>query len=260
MHLLCIDESGGDDSGGGNKHFALGGICAFERIPYHLSGDVDEIQRKHFPVITEPIEFRASAIFNGNGEPWHSMPRADRTKLMDEVYRLVARERKGVVLFGVVLNKPDYPSISPIQKTCEELAGHFDAYLYGLENSGDDNQPQRGLMIFDKSRHEKTVQALMAEYRGTGASFGRVKHLAEVPLFTDSKITRMLQLADFIAYAIYRRYESGDTRLLDGILPRFCESAGILHGLKHLNSNYRDCYCPACLSRRPTAAGTTPMV
>ena len=49
------------------------------------------------------------------------------------------------------------------------------------------------------SKHENTVQALLAQYRTTGASFGKIKRLAEVPLFTDSKITRMLQLADFVA-------------------------------------------------------------
>ena len=152
------------------------------------------------------------------------------------------------------MHKPSFQRMSPIQRTCEEIAGHFDAYLQTLEIG---NEKQRGLMIFDQSRHEKTVQALLTQYRTTGASLGVVRHMAEVPLFTDSKITRMLQLADFVAYAIYRRYESSDAQFLDMILPRFSESGGVLHGLKHLNANHQDCFCPACLSRRTstTASG-----
>jgi hypothetical protein len=251
VHLLYVDESGGDDAKSTDAHFVLGGISAFERVPYHLSQEIDQVQAHAFPGVNTPIEFRASAIWNGNGSPWDSMSRADRVALMKKIYKIIGHEQKGVVLFGVALSKHDMPRAAPIQKTCEEMAGHFDAYLQSLE--ADEEEKQRGLMIFDKSRHEKTVQALMTEYRTTGASFGRVRHLAEVPLFTDSKITRMLQLADFVAYAIYRRFESSDAQFFDMILPRFVESGGIIHGLVHLNANKRECYCPACLTRRNAA-------
>jgi hypothetical protein len=186
MYLLYVDESGGDDANAKDQYFVLGGIAAFERVPYHFSAEVDEIQHEIFPGITDPIEFRASAIWSGNGEPWTSLPRTDRMNLMRRIYRLLARETKGISLFGVALHKADFPRAIPIQRTSEELAGHFDAYLTNLEIADSDNEKQRGLMIFDKSRHEKTVQGLMSQYRTTGARFGIVKHLAEVPLFSDS--------------------------------------------------------------------------
>jgi hypothetical protein len=256
MYLLYVDESGGDDANAKDQYFVLGAIAAFERIPFHLSANVEEIQRQAFPSVTEPIEFRASAMWSGNGEPWTSMARPDRMNLMRRIYQLLAQNSKGVSLFGVALHKSDFPKSVPIQKTSEELAGHFDAYLTGLEIADPNHEKQRGLMIFDKSRHEKTVQGLMTEYRTTGARFGTIKHLAEVPLFSDSKITRMLQLADFIAYAIYRRYESQDAQFFDMLLPRFHQQGGVVHGLMHLDTNYRDCYCPACMSRRSSAAAT----
>lgn len=250
LHLLYVDESGGDDPCSQHEHFVLGGISAFERVPYHLSAEVDEIQAEVFPGISDPIEFRASAIWNGNGSPWDSMPRPNRIALMHRIYKLLSKDRKGVVLFAIAMRKPDFPLVSPIEKTCEELAGHFDAYLASIEATAEPAEKQRGLMIFDQSRHERTVQLLLREYRTSGASFGRVKHLAEVPLFTDSKLTRMLQLSDFVAYAVFRRYERGDAQFLDVIMPGFYESGGRLHGLFHLNARYRECFCPACLSRR----------
>jgi len=131
MHLLYVDESGGDDSNAKDNYFVLGGISAIERKPYYLSADVDEIQKKFFPSVSDPIEFRASAIWNGNGSPWDSMDRQTRRELMREIYTLLANQQnvQGVSLFAVALYKPDSRSVSHIQRTCEEMAGHFDAYL-----------------------------------------------------------------------------------------------------------------------------------
>ena len=125
---------------------------------------------------------------------------------MSRIYQFIAAHEQ-LTLFGIPMHKASFASDHPMQKSCEEMAGHFDRYLENLEIEKPQYGKQRGLMIFDQSKHEKTVQALMAQYRTTGASFGRIKRLAEVPLFTDSKITRMLQLADFVAYAIFRYYE-----------------------------------------------------
>jgi hypothetical protein len=52
-----------------------------------------------------------------------------------------------------------------------------------------------------------------------------IKNLSEVPLFLDSKASRLVQLADLIAFACYRFYESQDSRFIDIIKDRF-ESGG----------------------------------
>jgi hypothetical protein len=249
MHLLYVDESGGDDADAQSRHFVLGGVSVFERVPYHLSAQVDQLVKDFCPSAAVPIELRASAIWSGNGEPWQSLQRSKRMELISAVYELLVREKR-TVLFGVVVEKTVPPSVPCVQIACEEMVGHFDAYLSALETETSQSEKQRGLMIFDESRHEKTVQLLMTEYRTTGASFGRVKRLAEVPLFTDSKITRMLQLADFVSYALFKRYERSDAQFFDVILKRFHQNGGRLHGLFHRTPKYLECYCPACMSRR----------
>jgi len=246
---MYVDESGGDDSSASNEYFVLGGLVAFERAPFHICSEVDGIQEEFFPSATGPIEFRASAIWSGNGEPWNSMPKPERGRLMNRMYQFIAN-RDDLTLFAIPMHKASFPSDHPMQKACEEMAGHFDRYLENFEIDKPQHGRQRGLMIFDQSKHEKTVQALLAQYRTTGASFGRIKRLTEVPLFTDSKITRMLQLADFVAYAVFKNYERADGQFLNTILKRFYQSAGKLHGLFHLVAKYQECYCPACLTRR----------
>ena len=77
-----------------------------------------------------------------------------------------------------------------------------------------------------------------------------IRNMAEVPLFVDSRASRLVQLADHVAYAVFRRYESGDASFLDPILPRFDEEDGKLHGLVHMQTVNPHCMCPACMSRR----------
>lgn len=246
MQLLYIDESGGAQHDDDQQHYVLGAVSVFEKRPYFLNQELDALCRELFPQ-SPSVELHASAIFNGNGEPWASLLRQNRIDILKRVYKYIAEQN--ICLFGVAMHKASFKTINPIQRTCEELSGHFDAYLTRLEvDQGRDKQ--LGLMIFDESNHARTLHALLSQYRTTGARFGRVKHIAEVPMFADSKLTRVLQIADFVAYAIFRRYERGDSSFLDLIIHKFDEAQGRLHGLVHLVADYKGCYCPACVTRR----------
>lgn len=55
--------------------------------------------------------------------------------------------------------------------------------------------------------------------------------LAGVPLFLDSRASRLIQLADIIAYVIFRYYEKGDGHFFNLIKHRFDTEGGIVHGL-----------------------------
>lgn len=56
-------------------------------------------------------------------------------------------------------------------------------------------------MIFDKSTYEETIQNLATDFRTVGHQWNVIANLAEVPLFLDSKASRLIQLADLVAYA-----------------------------------------------------------
>jgi hypothetical protein len=248
MWLLYVDESGGVKEVD-QRHYVLAGVAAHEKQPYFMQKEFDQLQQMILPSSNAPIEFHASAIRNGNGEPWQSMDRKDREALLMRAYEKIAATADNVSIFAVVMEKASFTALDPVQKTCEELAGHFDAFLEYLE-ARPGAQKERGLMVFDESNHEKTLHALIEQYRNTGASFGRVRRLAEIPMFTDSRLTRMLQIADLVAYAVFRRYEHGDSKYLDIILHKFHQTGGKIHSLMHLNRNKDSCFCPGCMSRR----------
>lgn len=248
MYLLYVDESG--SPAGNSAHFVLGGVAVFERQTYYLSQKLDNIQEQFFPGEGGVLKLHASALWGGREEPWSSLDYNRRQQLTHSILDCLAEANDpGVVLFAVSIRKSDFPNGDPVEKTLEQLILRFDQFLSRRYYTGDN---QRGLMIFAESHYRERIETLMAEFTKAGTRFGRVKNYCDIPLFAPSAATRMLQLADFVTYSVFRRYETGDTRYLDRILHRFDRDVetGKMHGLTHLVARRQECYCPACLSRR----------
>lgn len=246
MYLLYVDESG-DPNNANENHFVLGGIAVFERQIYHLNEALNELQRQYFPTATGSIEFHASDIYRRNKEPWHSLPRQRCQEIVQSIYRVISESHPiGVVLFSVVIDRGFQAVEDLVGRAFEELCNRFDLYLTRLHKEGNE---QRGLIILDESRYEARLKQLLVTYRTTGTRFGTVYNLPECPVFTESSATRMLQLADFCSWAVFRRYEHGDTSHLDKIIGKFDTTDGIIHGLVHLTTD-RTCTRTYCITRK----------
>jgi len=241
MYLLYVDESGNPDAIE-DRYFVLGGIAMFERKVFWVNEEVDKLQNDLFPGVH--VEFHAQSIVSHREEPWHSLPSQKRTETLEALCRVIVSSTE-IVLFAVAVERST--TAEPVARAFEELCNRFDLFLKRLHAQGN---TQRGLIIFDETRYESRLQTLLAEYRGTGTRFGRVYNFADIPFFTDSKSTRLLQLPDLVAYAVFRRYERSNTWLLDQIINNFDSDGGIIHGLVHLTANRSACTCPACLTRR----------
>ena len=140
------------------------------------------------------------------------------------------------------------PGVDPVELAFEDLCSRFDLYLSRLRAQGD---RQRGLLILDKSTRETSVQRLSREFRSLGTQWGVVLHnLADIPFFVDSRASRLIQFADHVAYAVFRRYNAGDTQYFDIVAPKFDAADGRIHGLAHKVAPGVQCLCPACLSRQ----------
>lgn len=250
MYLLYLDASGTPDSTQ-ELYYVLGGVAVYERRIHWLTQALNRIAASHLPEGTKPVELHASAIRNRQAE-WASLPRTQRESLMRDVYGVVRDEAyPGLVLFAAAIHKPSLqPDEEPLCRAFEEVCRRFDLFLHRRRSEEDDTQ--RGLVVLDacRVREKETLRKLWTEYYEGGTRWGRLANLTDIPLFADSRATRMLQLADFCCYAVYRRYERGDTAFLDAILSRFDQSDGRIHGLVHHYRDYRQCWCPACSSRR----------
>lgn len=114
-----------------------------------------------------------------------------------------------------------------------------------------------GLIVQDQNETAaRRLTQLARKYHDAGTTYSQVSRLVETPLFVDSRLTSMVQLADLCAYAVRRNFENGETDLLDRIYDRFDRAAGKLVRIRHYTGK-QACSCRVCVDHgRP--AGRAP--
>lgn len=227
MHILYVDESGKLEDPRQPPYFILAGVCVFERQTHWLAKELDAIAARFNPAEPREIELHGSPMAKGKGK-WQRR-REDGRQAIKDALQVLADSHPDNRLFVVAVEK-DAVDGSPIEYAFTQLASRFDQYLTRLYRSGN---KQRGIMLFDKfarAKNEYMIQSLTAAYRDEGHQWGQLKNFAEVPAFIDSRASRLIQLADLVAYAVNQRLR-GDDRYFSVIQSRFDRHAGKLHGL-----------------------------
>ena len=219
----------------------------FEAQSQWITQQLDNLAESINPCDPHSVEFHASETFSRRSWPWKKLSQEEARGMIKSVLSVLRDADGPARAFACVVHKASYPHLDPMEIAFEDLCSRFDQYLQRLRKSGD---PQSGLVILDKSAYETTLQRMSIEFRTLGTSWGVIKHLADTPLFVDSRASRVIQLADHVAYAVFRRYQAGDTQYLDRIASKFDTEDGVVHGLAHKESGNPDCMCLACFSRR----------
>ncbi len=246
MYLLYLDGSGSVRSPS-ERHFVLAGVAVFERQIYHLISKADEFVASLDIGDFHDVELHGSVMANGKKAPWKGMARQRRLDTIERGLGLLRGAHRSVKAFAVAVDKHIESPNDPVEYAFEEICNRFNLFLSRLYAK--DGNKQRGLVVMDESRYEEALQRLARRFREQGARWGQFRNLAEVPLFVDSSASRLIQVADLLAWSVWRRYEHLDTRYFDRIVGRFDEEGGVLHGLVHRKHPEQTCHCPACLSR-----------
>lgn len=270
MYLLFVDESG---THGDSHAFVLGGVALHEDDAARLQTALDELVIRHVgrvPVNLEEYELHAGEMRNAKkpnkakvgGRPsvWATMPRRARLALLEDAYALIAEfqpadPQQPLWFFAVVLDahfRRDDPQIHRERFAYEVLLNKFDLMLMKLRV--EDGRPNRGLVVHDRRIvAEQDIQSWVTGWRAAAGDVGQLRNLADVPLFTDSRATRLIQVADLVAYALFRRYQpEADARYFEPLWGRFHRSAdGQVHGLVHFTPDFGRgaCQCESCLAR-----------
>jgi hypothetical protein len=260
MYLLYLDESGVHSS----RYFVLAGFAIFERQTYWLAAAIDRLQADYLPAVSEMLNFHASDIREGHAQPWDSLDQAQRYELIAKVYEAIGAA--DIILFGIAAEKQlvarerlgqqtvtteqleQFLIETAYDRALEEVVARFDMFL--MRRFKEREQRERGLIILAESHYRRHLEALAKRIKTQGHRWGETHNLADIPYFTAAENTRLLQVADFCANAIFGYYESGYARHFNPIVRKFDESEGVIHGLCHLTSEFQVCPCPACLSRR----------
>jgi hypothetical protein len=82
-----------------------------------------------------------------------------------------------------------------------------------------------------------------------------VDRIIETPLFVDSSLTSMVQMADLCAFATRRLFENGESDLFDRMFGRFDQAKGKVVGIRHYLGG-KVCTCKVCLAHKGTEKQT----
>lgn len=255
MYILYLDDSGSVF----NKHedyLVLGGVCVHESAIHWLSEQLEVIASTIHAAELRLVEFHAAAIFGGREGFWKQMPdRLHRIETIKRVLRVLdsARSFPPITLFACAVHKPSFPDHDPVELAFEDLTSRFSFFLQRASNLEKHPYSHKGMLVLDKSTYEENLQNMVLKFRKEGNQWGNnLRNLCEVPLFVDSKSSRIIQLADHVAYSVFRRYNANDLTYYNCIESKFdrSESTGVIYGLTHKQLYNRHCTCPACITRR----------
>jgi hypothetical protein len=133
------------------------------------------------------------------------------------------------------------PANPPIVEAYHQIVTRYHRHLEGLGG------PAYGMLVQDRNDTEADrLTRLMRDFHRRGTQWRRnLNLLVETPLFVDSKLTSMVQVADVCAYALRRYLENGEANLFGLIFPKAYSVGGRCVGIRHYRGT-QPCACRIC--------------
>ncbi|MHB1811587.1 MAG: DUF3800 domain-containing protein [Thermoplasmataceae archaeon] len=246
MYFLYLDESGDCHSWSQNNNFVIGGVAIHEGQVTSLTNQMNAIQQTYFPGIQVQIPFHSNEIRSGRGR-FGKLDRETRNNLFSDLFNVLKNTvfPKAILFSSVMdISKATIPT-QDLYTVFSDIASRFNLFLTRGYSRGPKN---KGMIIIDHANEDKYMEFFQG-YRNNGTPYGNIRNIVDIPYFASGKDTRMIQLADLCAYAVFRRYEHNDLTYFDYIKTKFDRrhQIGPVDGLKHMTES--NCECIACSSR-----------
>ena len=150
-------------------------------------------------------------------------------------------------LFAECIDKikydPTRSNSSISEQAFEQVITRFQTCLQNFSREG----TQYGMLIHDNNETvAKKHTDLMKIFHVKGTFWKNIPNIIETPLFVDSNLTSMIQIADLCAYSIRRYLENGETDLFNLVLKRVDSKNLKRVGIRHFPGS--GCSCVICQS------------
>jgi hypothetical protein len=133
------------------------------------------------------------------------------------------------------------------EQAFEQVVSRFEQYLRYIGLGADGRC--FGLLIHDNNvTVAKKHTELMKRFHQKGTLWTGVENIIETPLYVDSQLTSMVQIADLCSYALRRYLENGEEKLFDLVFERADRKDGIVVGVRHFTDE--QCRCKICCAHR----------
>ncbi|MBN2005391.1 MAG: DUF3800 domain-containing protein [Anaerolineae bacterium] len=138
------------------------------------------------------------------------------------------------------------------EQSFEQIVSRFEQYLQIMDKNTPTTQCF-GLLVHDNNETvAKRHTELMKNFHQKGTFWTKITNIIETPLFVDSQLTSMVQIADVCAYALRRYLENNEEELFDFVFQRADRKDNIVVGVRHFT--HSACTCKICTAHRRTGA------
>lgn len=151
-------------------------------------------------------------------------------------------------IFAECINKihfdPSRSKQSVDEQAFEQIVSRFEQYLSINGKAHPDDQIFGALIHDNNETVSKKHTELMKRFHSHGTLWTKIEKIIETPLFVNSELTGMVQIADLCSYALRRFFENVESELFNKIMPRFDRKNNKIVGLRHFTDPA--CRCPIC--------------
>lgn len=182
----------------------------------------------------------------GHTEPYIHLTFAERTHLVEELADCVA-SWTSARLFAECIDKLHFDPVKSKQtvdeQAFEQVVSRFEQCLKRMDGYKNNvNSTNYGLIIHDNNptvalKHTE----LMKKFHKQGTFFTTITNIIETPLFVDSQLTGMIQIADVCALAIRVYLEKREDNLFNRIFCRADKIGQRTVGIRHFTNVSCDC-------------------
>ena len=206
-----------------------------------LSGPANDVRRR-----------RARKLFRKT-EPHVHLTWEARRRAVLEVAETVSNWGFGR-LFAECVDKSHFDPVrssrSVSEQAFEQVVSRFEKFLQNLRIRRNAASSTHGLLVPDNNetvvrRHTR----MMRSFHAAGTLWTSVDCIIETPMFVDSELTRMVQIADLCAYGLRRYLENGETDLFRPIFERADRIGDVAVGVRHFSQP--SCDRAICRAHQP---------
>ena len=176
---------------------------------------------------------------------------AERRALLRDLAEAIARWNDAR-LFAEACDKASFGTLLPPKPLYEEaftqIINRFQAFL--SHKGRYEKRDIFGLLVHDNNETvSRKLTETMRRFHVAGTFWWQIDRIVETPLFVDSTLTAMVQLADLCAYATRRFFENKEVDLFDRIYGRFDRTGTRVVGIRHYRY-HATCTCRVCKDHR----------
>lgn len=237
-------------------------IAGFEEMDSIDRRAAMEVERKHSLIEAAAVktgdQLKALKKLYKKSADYVHLTHAQRTQLLRDLADEIGSWNDARLFAEAVDKAAMQPGVDTFEKAFEQLVTRFHTFLSKREaervNRGGTTSASSldncGLLIEDNNETVATnITALMRRFHAQGTLWATVERIVETPLFVDSSLTSMVQMADLCAYATRRFFENGEEDLFDRIFGRFDQVRGKVVGIRHY-VGAKPCECKVCAAHR----------